>query len=257
MYSTPDKLILVIMKILNKYLLLGLCASVMMSCSTSRNRSSNSEDGVTPRVKRPGQSIINASGDGLTPGVNPNGGNMGTGASNAVNISNNAISKARTDARGQAFRLDSVSNDDFLHKAAVHIMMESNISKIASEKSAIKEVSGYARMIVGSHRDIQSELQKLSSKMDIEIPDTSDNNVKVMQNMAAKNSSASGASEFDFRYVQIMIDDHRNAIRLFEAGAKSKTPEVADFANKYLPLLRTHLNAAQDLTKVVRPVAKN
>lgn len=242
------------MKSLNKYFLLVLSACcILMSCITSKNRSSNSGDGVSPRVKRPGQSIINASGDGLTPSVNPNGGNMGTRASNAVNISNNAISKARAEAKGQSFRLDSVSNDDFLHKAAVHMMMESNISKLAAQKSAIGEINTYSKMIVSSHREIQAELRKLASDMDIEIPDTNDTNVKVMQTMAEKNSSASGASEFDFRYVQIMIDDHRNAIRLFEAGAKSKTPEVADFANKYLPLLRTHLNAAQELTKLVRP----
>lgn len=244
------------MKSLNSYLILAIGASMLLSCAASRNNTAgNPSDDVRPIVKTPGRSIINASGDGLTPSASPLNSNIGTGADNSVSISNNAINHAKGNPKGQIFRLDSISDQDFVRQAAAYVMMENNISKIAQDKSDISDIRTYSKTILNNHGQLQSDLKKLSSNLNMSIPDTNNTNINLMQSLASKSNGTSGsASEFNFKYVQLVIDGHRNAIQLFESAARSRNLKVVDFANKYLPILKTNLTEAQELTKSVSPV---
>jgi putative membrane protein len=58
--------------------------------------------------------------------------------------------------------------------------------------------------------------------------------------------------DLDDDYVKEMVDDHQDAVDLFENAAKSDDPEIAAFAMKILPKLQQHLSMAKDLSKVVK-----
>ena len=64
----------------------------------------------------------------------------------------------------------------------------------------------------------------------------------------AKKSGA----DFDKEYVDLMVDDHESAVKLFEKTAKdAKDPEVRSFASSHLPTLQAHLQHVQGLLKSV------
>lgn len=243
------------MKILNKSLFLAISTCLLISCSASKNASSDDSDDIRPRVKTPGQSIINASGDGLSPSINPLSGNRGTGANNAVNITNNAINNARLTAKEQSLKRDSLTDEDFLNKAALYIATEADISKVAQDKSDINDIKAYSKTLVSGQKPIQDDLQQLSSGLNIKLAAITHGDLKYPSFLADKNNPVN-VNDFNFNYVQSMIEGQRNAIRLFETGAKSKNQQVVDFSNKYLPVIKARLSGAQDLTKFVSPAKK-
>lgn len=55
-------------------------------------------------------------------------------------------------------------------------------------------------------------------------------------------------SQFDTAYTQMMMNDHKNAIALFERGATSSDPDIKAYAIKHLPTLRSHEKHVQGLS---------
>lgn len=56
----------------------------------------------------------------------------------------------------------------------------------------------------------------------------------------------SGAG-FDREYMQMMVDDHTKAVKMFEKASDYTDTEVRAFAAKNLPVLREHLTSAQKI----------
>lgn len=237
------------MKNLQNYAILMLFISFLYACSTSRNSSKEGRKpgrstitGVTPTIKNPSRGVINASGDGLTPGI---GRSNGAGSEeNAANIANNAIFKANAAFRIPEQKFDSLTDEDFLSTGFVSETKEIKMSRVAQQKTNNKKIKNYASMIINDHQQIQNDLKKLSEGKNIKLQDSISGNVET-------NGTAEG--DFDLEYVEMMIAGHRNEVKLFEAGSKSKDPEIRAFAVKYLPMLRMHLSEAQELTTEVRP----
>lgn len=55
-------------------------------------------------------------------------------------------------------------------------------------------------------------------------------------------------SEFDTAYAQMMANDHKNAIALFERAATSSDSDIKAFATKHLPTLRSHEKHVQTIS---------
>jgi putative membrane protein len=56
----------------------------------------------------------------------------------------------------------------------------------------------------------------------------------------------SGA-DFDRQYMQMMVNDHIKAVKMFEKASNYSDAEVKAFATKNLPVLREHLASAQSI----------
>lgn len=243
------------MRNLNQYLFLAISASFLISCSATKGTTNDTEVGVRPKIRMTDRSIINASGDGLTPSIGP-AMNRGAGSNNSVSISNSAIDRAKADATDQMIKIGIITDEDFMYKVAINILLDNNISNVALEKSNLDNIKAFSKSLISNNNQIQADLKKLSADSKIKIPDGNDPNVKIMQSMIEKNNVSKNAKgSFDARYVQMMISDHQSIIRVFEAGAKSKNEDIAAFSTKYLPVLQANLAAAQDLTKSVSPTA--
>jgi putative membrane protein len=248
------------MKSLHSYAILMLTISFLYACSTRRNTSEDNRKtgkptitGVTPTIKNPSRGVINASGDGLTPGI---GSSNGAGSEeNATNIANNAISKANAAFRIPQQKFESLTDEDFLNRGFVSEMTEIKMSRLAQQKTSNKKIKNYASMILNDHQQIENELKKLSADKKIKLSDSINGGMQTIKTAANQLNSSTEDMErnFDLEYVQMMIAGHRNAVNLFEAGSKSKDPEIRAFAIKYLPMLRMHLSEAQELTTEVRP----
>ncbi|HKG08653.1 MAG TPA: DUF4142 domain-containing protein [Pedobacter sp.] len=239
-------------------------AAFVFLCACSSSRKSATEQGskrkttltsVKPNVKNPNRAVLNASGDGLTPGITQNNG--AGSEENAANIANNAITKASVAARTAQQKMGTISDEDFLNKAAVSEMMDILIARNIQKTTGNKKIMDYAAMIIKDHQQIQNELKQIITDKHVVLADSVNANLQSIQTAADKINSSVTAGKGDLEYVQLAIADHQKAIRIFEAGSRSKDPVISQFAAKYLPMLKKHLEDAQELTKEVAPRQKN
>ena len=66
--------------------------------------------------------------------------------------------------------------------------------------------------------------------------------------MIAERLSRLSGAQFDQAYAKAMVEDHEEAVALFEAQTKNgRDAAVKEFASKTLPKLRDHLEMARKL----------
>lgn len=246
------------MKNLQLFPLTIIVFCLIFSCSSSR-KSSEEQTGkrrstltsVKPNVKNPNRAVLNASGDGLTPGIAQNNG--AGSEENAASIANNAINKAGAAARAAQQKSGNLSDEDFINKVAVSEMMEMLISRSIQKTTANKKIKDYAAVILNDNLKIQSELKMITENKHIVLADSVNSGLQSVKASAEKMETSNANGQGDLEYVQMMIADLQSTIRLFEAGSRSKDPVINAFAVKHLPLLRKHLEDAQELTIEVSP----
>lgn len=133
---------------------------------------------------------------------------------------------------------------NFFEKAAKSGMKEVAVSRATLDRLTNPQVKQFAQMMVSDHANANSELMALAQKKGVVLP-AKDDHVKLTEKWSKKTD------EVDEDYIEEMVDDHENAVELFEEASRSKDAEIAAFANKTLPTLRQHLTMAKDLKKVV------
>lgn len=220
--------------------LLALLGCLVYSCSSSRNQNKKRRiTGVTPVIQNPNRSVINASGDGLTPGI----GQLRTAGSeeNAASIANNAIAKANQAVKKNLQNLEVLTEEQLADKMVNELQTEVQLCKNTQEKTNNTQVKAYAKTILNDHAQIQNDLKKLSA-------------LKNVLSVAPKSTNTIAKTDLDF--VQMVIESNQNLIAIYTVGSKSKDITIRTLALKYLPVLKTHLEAAQELTKIIKPAQK-
>jgi putative membrane protein len=133
----------------------------------------------------------------------------------------------------------------FLEKAAQANLAEIATGRLAAQRSGNPEIQAFGDRMQQDHGKVLQELQGLAAAKGVTLPAAPD---EARQATAFKLSRASGR-EFDLMYVKGPgVADHKAALALFEAGAKSQDPEIAALAKKTLPDIRHHLQMAQQLS---------
>lgn len=92
-------------------------------------------------------------------------------------------------------------------------------------------------VITGTERTMQIGTDSLKLLTELEI------------SLALQQLSNLEGAAFDETYAQMMIDDHKNAIILFERGSQSTDTDIRTFARKHLPTLRSHLIQITNIRK--------
>ena len=131
----------------------------------------------------------------------------------------------------------------FVEDAAKSAMEEIAISRVALEKASNPQVKEFAQMMVSDHTGASSELSVLASSKGVMLPKQP--NVEKWVKKTAKG--------FDEEYMEKMVDDHQEAVKLFEKKTKNADDlEVLAFATKTLPKLQEHLAKAKEIKKMVK-----
>lgn len=138
----------------------------------------------------------------------------------------------------------NLSRDDrnFFEKAAKSGMKEVSVSNSVMDRLSNTQVKQFAQMMVSDHTGANAELMALASSKGITLP--------VQETKFAEKWSKK-SDEVDEDYMEEMVSDHEDAVKLFEKASKSKDPEIAAFAAKTLPKLQQHLTMAKNLEKLV------
>jgi putative membrane protein len=90
------------------------------------------------------------------------------------------------------------------------------------------------------HATAGDELQKIAINNKVRGGDSvSTGHQKTISNLAMLSGTA-----FDKAYIQLMVTDHQNAVKLYSAAANDRIEDIQRFARKTLPVLKMHLDSA-------------
>jgi putative membrane protein len=185
------------------------------------------------------------------------------------------------------WRTKPILSQRFVWMAATTDKKEIHLGELALQKSDNSNVKSFAQRIISDHKDSWEKLQTIAEKEGLKFPGTNvvaprmneqwDTNSADMENPAlerqdmdspphlasllvsnADNSlvnkqmavdwdSLSGV-DFDRAFVKHMVAGHEEAIREFEvASASLQDSDLKEYADNTLPVLRDHLQMAQNL----------
>jgi putative membrane protein len=138
------------------------------------------------------------------------------------------------------------STTDFIQKAAMSDMYEVEAGKIATQKGQTAPVKGFAEMMVDAHSKTTEELKGIiaSEKINVDLPTKLDaKHQKLIDDLNAASSA-----DFDSTYAKQQVDGHQEAVDLFDSYAKKgNNAALKAFAQKTLPVIQQHLDAAKKL----------
>lgn len=138
---------------------------------------------------------------------------------------------------------------EFVVKAANGGIAEVDLAIIAQQKTTNDDVNEFAAMMIADHTLTNEELKALAAKKNITLPSSvGKDELKIKDELTRK-----AAKDFDKAYVDAMVKDHKNDIKLFEDGSKKlKDNELKAFVDRTLPTLRKHLTDVEALQKKVK-----
>ncbi len=139
-----------------------------------------------------------------------------------------------------------ISDSAFIRKAAEAGMAEVALGKLAEEKGNDEKVRSFGEQMVKDHNIANENLSKVAKDLDYAIPAELPEDKK--QNIQAL-SGLSGEA-FDRAYAKQMVENHRQAVDLYESAVHSaKEPSVKGFAGETLTVIKEHLMHVQKLGK--------
>jgi putative membrane protein len=119
---------------------------------------------------------------------------------------------------------------------------EVQAGKIAQKDGKSKAVRDYGQMLVKDHRAADDRVAALAQKENVDLmaatPSPGPNDMGTMAN----------GPDFDKKFAQEMLDDHRKAIVALTAARNSTTdPQLRKLLTDMLPTLEKHAAAAQKI----------
>ena len=159
-----------------------------------------------------------------------------------------AMAASGADQQTSASEQDLNSGDrKFVQMAADIDAREVQFSQRAKEKSQNEKVREFASLMIQDHGQTNRELLKLAERFHESGGPLYKHQERSVRKAVAELAALQGA-EFDRRYMEAMLKDHRESVRLFEREAKNgKDAELKALAAKTLPQLKAHLEKAQQI----------
>jgi len=136
----------------------------------------------------------------------------------------------------------STKDQNIMTQASFGNIAEVEVGKVADSISATTEVKEFGQMMITDHTTAQQDLQQLANAWFVDIPQEPDSMHKAKKQQLMMMSG----HMFDTAYINAQIMDHQATISLLEMAAdESDQQAIRDYANKYLPKVRMHLEHAQ------------
>jgi putative membrane protein len=121
-------------------------------------------------------------------------------------------------------------------------LAEVQAGKLGASKASSAEVKKFAQHMVDDHGKHLSEARSMAKTKGVQLPSAP---AKKHQQAMKKLESASGA-EFDKVFMQQMVKDHEDALKLVQNTAKNaKDPQLKADAEKTAPVIEKHLEEAK------------
>ncbi|NII75028.1 putative membrane protein [Dyella sp. SG562] len=143
----------------------------------------------------------------------------------------------------------SPADQAFLTRAAAAGSAEVALGQLALQKTSSPQTRQLAQHIVSDHTKANEQLVALARQKQITVAPEPDAAAKQKLDKLQKLDG----DAFDRTYAQDMVKDHQQAIALFTKASTGATDnDVKQFAAQTLPVLKDHLQMAQQLRKAGR-----
>jgi putative membrane protein len=150
------------------------------------------------------------------------------------------LSAAADDAK------EAGGDKEFAKKASASGMAEVNLSELAVRFARNPAVKQFAQRMIADHMRANQELTQLANQRSIALAENMDDK---HQKLHEKLSKLTG-DEFDQTYMEGMVKDHEEAVKLFEKESKDgKDENMKALAAKLTPILKQHLEMAREVCK--------
>lgn len=146
------------------------------------------------------------------------------------------------DVNEEAKKGGAEDDAEFMVKAASGGMAEVQMGQLAMQKGTSQAVKDFAKMMVDDHTKANNELTALAAAKNITLPSApGEDHMKKYDEL----NKLSG-KDFDEKYMDIMLKEHKNDVDLFEDAAEdAHDADIKAFAAKTLPVLKMHLSHAE------------
>jgi putative membrane protein len=151
--------------------------------------------------------------------------------------------QACQDRHGKNFNKTARVNQDelvFIKSGIEGGLTEIKASGLAITNSNNQRVIGLAKMMIEDHTKSGDGLKKIEHNKQVEEIDTISGDHQKEINELSKKSGGS----FDKAYINMMVADHMDAVKLFTNASESTDTEISKFAAETLPALKMHLDSA-------------
>jgi putative membrane protein len=125
--------------------------------------------------------------------------------------------------------------------------LEVRLGRLAQERGSSADVRAFGAMMVEKHTMASTELKRIANRHNVPAADAA-RDTDDADDRIERLSTLSGA-EFDRAYLDLMVEEHEDAIDALEDKARDNDEhaDVKDWANKTLADVRQHLQRAKDL----------
>lgn len=144
---------------------------------------------------------------------------------------------------------EKLDDKGFARKVSACGLAEVNLSELAVRFAHNPDVKRFAQRMVMDHKQANLQLTRLANARSIKLPAEMD---EKHQKLYDKLKGLQG-EEFDKCYMEAMVKDHEEAVKLFENQAKDgKDADLKKMAADLEPTLKEHLEMARKLCKTVK-----
>lgn len=137
------------------------------------------------------------------------------------------------------------ADQTFLRKAATDGATEVALGQQAAQRAQAAPTRELAQHLVNDHTRANRELADLAMRKHVDVPTQPDPEALA----GAKAWTSLQGAAYDHAYTSAMVEDHRKAIALFTEATRSEDPQIRQFAQATLPVLKQHLSMAMALNK--------
>jgi putative membrane protein len=137
-------------------------------------------------------------------------------------------------------------DQDFARKAASGGHLEVELGRMALGKSGNADVRQFAQHMIDDHSKANLQLSELAQREHLQLPRAAEGK----DAETIKNLSGVSGADFDRRYMDTMVDDHRQDIADFQRQAsQGQNSQLKTFAQSTLPMLNQHLQLAEQVQR--------
>ena len=157
------------------------------------------------------------------------------------------VAEDHNEAKFDDTRMEDPS--EWITKAAEGGMMEVEFGKLAQINAANPKVRELGKMMEQDHSKANEELKAIAMTKNVTLPTAMSD---AHQNKYKDLSEKKGA-DFDKAYTELMVDDHKSDIDMYQDQAKDgKDMELKTFAAGKVPTLQGHLQMAEEAHNLVK-----
>jgi len=136
---------------------------------------------------------------------------------------------------------------DFVAKAARAGRAEIEMGRLAMRTATDPAVREFGRWMVTDHTAVNEALERLGGRLGITPP----GGIAAEDQAALQQLERLSGRAFDQRYVALQLQDHRQAVALFQHEAEAgEQPVLKAVTEHSLPMLREHLAEAEELSRL-------